>query len=96
MELGLRLKSRCNTFAFCKVLLSTIYQAVLAIICVPPGLAVYCDVMVLTPLWYPAPCLDCRLDVSRLDTSVSEKIVNNSREATRRDLDLYTASARER
>ena len=35
MELGLRLKSRCNTFAFCKVLLSTIYQAVLALICVP-------------------------------------------------------------
>jgi hypothetical protein len=29
------LESRCNTFAFCKVLLSTIYQAVLALICVP-------------------------------------------------------------
>jgi hypothetical protein len=33
------LESGCNTFAFCKVLLSTIYQAVLALICVPlvPG-----------------------------------------------------------
>jgi hypothetical protein len=50
----------------------------------------------LTPLWYPALRLECRLDVSRLDTSVSGKIVNNSRGATRRDLDLYTASARER
>jgi hypothetical protein len=29
------LKGGCNTFAFCKVLLSTIYQAVLAFICVP-------------------------------------------------------------
>jgi hypothetical protein len=52
--------------------------------------------MVLTPLWYPAPRLECRLDVSRLDTSVYEKTVNNSQEATRWDLDLYTASARER
>jgi hypothetical protein len=30
------------------------------------------------------------LDVLRLDTIVSEKVVNNPREATRRDLDLYT------
>jgi hypothetical protein len=29
------LESGCNTFAFCKVLLSTIYPAVLALICVP-------------------------------------------------------------
>jgi hypothetical protein len=29
------LESGCNTFAFCKVLLSTIYQEVLALICVP-------------------------------------------------------------
>jgi hypothetical protein len=29
------LQGGCNTFAFCKVLLSTIYQAVLALICVP-------------------------------------------------------------
>jgi hypothetical protein len=29
------LESGCNTFAFCKVLLSTIYQAVLALIGVP-------------------------------------------------------------
>jgi hypothetical protein len=33
-----------NTFAFCKVLLSTIYQAVLALICVPLVPAV-CDVV---------------------------------------------------
>jgi hypothetical protein len=81
MELGLRLKSRCNTFDFCKVLLSTIYQAVLALICVLPALAVYCDVMMLTPLWYLAPCLGCRHDVSRLYNSASETVVNNSREA---------------
>jgi hypothetical protein len=36
-------------------------------------------VMLLTPSWYLAPRLGCRLDVSRLDTSVSER-VNNSRE----------------
>jgi hypothetical protein len=35
MELGLHLKADVITFAFCKVLLSTIYQAVLALICVP-------------------------------------------------------------
>jgi hypothetical protein len=29
------LEGGCNTFAFCKVLLSTIYQAALALICVP-------------------------------------------------------------
>jgi hypothetical protein len=29
------LEGGCNTFAFCNVLLSTIYQAVLALICVP-------------------------------------------------------------
>jgi hypothetical protein len=38
-------------------------------------------VMLLTPPWYLAPRLGCRLDVSRLDTSVSERVVNNSREA---------------
>jgi hypothetical protein len=74
------LGGRCNTFAFCKVLLSTIYQAVLALICVPHVPAV-CDVMLLTPPWYLAPRLGCKLDVSRLDTSVSERVVNNSREA---------------
>jgi hypothetical protein len=35
VELGLRLKADVITFSFCKVLLSTIYQAVLALICVP-------------------------------------------------------------
>jgi hypothetical protein len=38
------LEGGCNTFAFCKVLLSTMYQAVLALICVPPVLVV-CDVV---------------------------------------------------
>jgi hypothetical protein len=74
------LEGRCNTFAFCKVLLSTIYQAMLALICVPP-VPIVCDVMLLTLSWYLAPCLGCRLDVSRLDTSVSERVVNNSWEA---------------
>jgi hypothetical protein len=40
MELGLRLKADVITFAFCKVLLSTIYQAVLVLICVPLVLVV--------------------------------------------------------
>jgi hypothetical protein len=35
MELGLRLKADVILLLFCKVLLSTIYQAVLALICVP-------------------------------------------------------------
>jgi hypothetical protein len=37
--------------------------------------------MLLTPPWYLAPRLGCRLEVLRLDTSVSERVVNNSREA---------------
>jgi hypothetical protein len=37
--------------------------------------------ILLTPPWYLAPRLGCRLDVLRLDTSVSEKVVNNPREA---------------
>jgi hypothetical protein len=37
--------------------------------------------MLLTPPWYPAPRLGCRLEVLRLDTGVSERVVNNSREA---------------
>jgi hypothetical protein len=37
--------------------------------------------ILLTPPWYLAPRLGCRLGVLRLDTSVSEKVVNNSREA---------------
>jgi hypothetical protein len=35
IELGLHLKADVILFAFCKVLLSTIYQAVLSLICVP-------------------------------------------------------------
>jgi hypothetical protein len=42
------LEGRCNTFSFCKVLLSTIYQAVLALICVLLVPAV-CDAILLTP-----------------------------------------------
>ena len=74
MELGFRGR---NTFPFCKVLLSTTYQATLTLICVPPVLAV-CDAV--DSSLVPAPHLGCRLDVSRLDTSVSERVVNNSRE----------------
>jgi hypothetical protein len=33
--------------------------------------------MLLTPPWYLAPRLGCRLDVSRLDTSIFERVVNN-------------------
>jgi hypothetical protein len=47
------LEGGCNTFAFCTILLSTIYQAVLALICVPHVPDV-CDVvdssLVLGPL----------------------------------------------
>jgi hypothetical protein len=70
------LEGGCNTFAFCKVLLSTI-QAVLSLICVPPVPAVVCDVVDSSLVPIP-PRLRCRLDVSRLDTSVSERVVNNS------------------
>jgi hypothetical protein len=38
------LEGECNTFAFCKVLLSTIYQAILALICVPlVPICVWCN-----------------------------------------------------
>jgi hypothetical protein len=57
----------------------------LTLICVTPVLAV-CDVVDSSL----APRLGCRLNVLRLDTSISEKVVNNPREATRRDLDMYT------
>jgi hypothetical protein len=60
---------------FCKVLLSIIYKAVLILICV--SLAPVVDFS-----WYLAPRLGCRLDVSRLGTSVYERIVNGLREAT--------------
>jgi hypothetical protein len=63
------LEGGCNTFAFCKVLLSTIYQAVLALIYVPL-------VPVARGVTYsslvPAP-LRCRLDLSRLQTSIPNK-----------------------
>jgi hypothetical protein len=36
MELGLCLKANVITFAFVRYFLSTTYQAVLALICVPP------------------------------------------------------------
>jgi hypothetical protein len=68
MELGFRLKADVILLLFVMVLLSIIYQAVLALICVPLVPDV-CDVMLLIPPWYPR--LGCRLDVSRLDTSVS-------------------------
>jgi hypothetical protein len=59
---------------FCKVLLSIIYKAVLILICV--SLAPVVDFP-----WYLAPRLGCMLDVSRLGTSVYERIVNGLQEA---------------
>jgi hypothetical protein len=63
------LESGCNTFAFCKVLLSTIYQAVLALICVPL-VPVACGVT--DSSLVPTP-LGCRPDLSRLHTSIPKK-----------------------
>jgi hypothetical protein len=63
------LESGCNTFAFCKVLLSTIYQAVLALICVPL-VPVACGVT--DSSLVPDP-LGCRLDLLRLQTSIPKK-----------------------
>jgi hypothetical protein len=76
MELGLRLKADVITFAFCKVLLSTIYQAVLALICVP-----LVDVVLVLPTlpWYLAP-LGYTLDVSRFYPSVLERVGNDPQE----------------
>jgi hypothetical protein len=73
MELGLRLKADVITFAFCKVLLSTIYQAVLALICVPL-VPVVCGVT--DSSLVPGP-LGCRLDLSRLQTSILKKEFGN-------------------
>jgi hypothetical protein len=78
MGLGLRLKADAITFAFCKVLLSTIYQAVLALICILFA-PVVC-VALLTPPCYLAP-VGCRLDVSRLDASIPKRVGNGPQEA---------------
>jgi hypothetical protein len=71
MELGLCLKADVITFAFCKVLLSTIYPAVLALICILFA-PVVCVALPTLP-WYLAR-VGCRLDVSRLDTSVPDRV----------------------
>jgi hypothetical protein len=63
------LEGGCNTFAFCKVLLSTIYQAVLALIYVPL-VPVVCGVTDSSLLLGP---LGCRLDLLRLQTSIPKK-----------------------
>jgi hypothetical protein len=54
MELGLRLKADVITFVFCKVPLSTIYQAVLALICIlfVPTVCGVTDSS-LVPMWSP-------------------------------------------
>jgi hypothetical protein len=96
MGLGLRLKADVITFAFCKVLLSTIYQAILALICILFA-PVVC-VALSTPLWYLAP-LGCRLDVSRMDTSIPKRVGNSPQEAastgtrTRTQLQLGSVSS---
>jgi hypothetical protein len=77
MKLGLCLKADVITFAFCKILLSTIYQEVLALICVPQS--PLCVVLLIPP-WYLAP-VGCRLDVSRLDASIPKRVGNGPQEA---------------
>ena len=77
MELGLRLKVGVITFAFCNLLLSTIYQAVLALICVPL-VPVVCGVT--DSSLVPGP-VGCRLDVSRLDASIPKRVGNGPQEA---------------
>jgi hypothetical protein len=77
MELGLRLKADVTTFAFYKVLLSTIYQAVLALICILFA-PVVCVALPTLP-WYLAP-VGCRLDVSRLDTSMPDRVGSGPQE----------------
>jgi hypothetical protein len=61
MELGLCLKADVIIFTFVMYFLSTIYQVVLALICVPPVPAV-CDVvdssLVLGPLGMQARCVE--------------------------------------
>jgi hypothetical protein len=52
MVLGLRLKADVIIFTFVMYFLSTIYQAVLALICVPP-VPVVCDVCRLFPGTWP-------------------------------------------
>jgi hypothetical protein len=69
MELGFRLKADVILFAFCKVLLSTIYQVVLALIYVPL-VPVVCGVT--DSSLVPDP-LGCRLNLSRLQTSIPKK-----------------------
>jgi hypothetical protein len=73
---------------FCKVLLSIIYKAVLILICV--SLALVVDFP-----WYLAPRLGCRLDVSRLGTSVYERIVNDFQEvAPPRPVSIHSFSSK--
>jgi hypothetical protein len=61
MELGFRLKANVITFAFVRYFLSTIYQAVLSLICVPP-VPVVCEVidssLVLGPPGMQARCVE--------------------------------------
>jgi hypothetical protein len=92
MRLGLRLKADVITFVLVryfwelsiKQLLSVWY---LLLLCVALS----------TPLLVPAP-LGCRLDVSRLDTSIPKKelVTRPPGGSHDWDLDLYTASAKER
>jgi hypothetical protein len=71
------LEDKCNNFCFCKVLLSTIYQGVLALICVlfAPVVCGAADSSLV-----PSP-LGCRLDVSRLDASIPKRVGNGPQEA---------------
>jgi hypothetical protein len=92
MRLGLRLKVDVITFVFVRYFWELSINQLLS--------ACYlCSLCVALPTspWYLAP-LGCRLDVSRLDTSIPKKeLVTQPQEGSFDwDLNLCTASARER
>jgi hypothetical protein len=91
MRLGLRLKADVINFFFCKMLLGTINlnSSYLYGIC---SCYVWCYQLF---SWYLAP-LGCRLDVSRLDTSLPKKelVTWPPGGSLDWDLDLHTTSAR--
>jgi hypothetical protein len=92
MELGLRLKADVITFAFVRNLLSTIYQAVVALICMlfVSAACVTNFYLVLAPWEVGSTCRGCIPAYVR--KSWQRPLVGS----LDWDLDLYTASARER
>jgi hypothetical protein len=90
MRLGLHLKADVITFVFVRYFWELSIKQLLSIC----YLSLLC-VALPTLLWYLAP-LGCRLDVSRLDTSIPKKelVTRPPGGSLDWDLDLYTASAR--